>query len=116
MPQDQVESPPKFKNMTQSTQSSSQGTQQKKKGEVISAPSSQDQENAVKPKKVLSAYLFFTTKNVKTIAENRKLTYPEAIKAAAKMWNELDSKGKQPYESLSLQDKSRYDREMEEFT
>ena len=31
------------------------------------------------------------------------------------MWNELDSKGKQPYESLSLQDKSRYDREMEEF-
>ena len=69
----------------------------------------------VKPKKVLSPYLCFTTANVKTIAEKENLPFTQAIKKAAEMWNALNEKAKEPYLKLQAKDQLRYDNEMSQF-
>lgn len=101
---------------TQSTDTSSQFTQKKKKGEVISQPtahSSQD-ENKVMPKKPSSAYIFFATATVKKIVEEQKISYPQAMKKAGEVWNSLDDDGKKPFVAMSSNDQIRYEKEMKQ--
>ena len=83
--------PAKGSAMTQSSKSLAQSTHVEK----------------VKPKKVLSPYLCFTTTNVKTIVEKEGITYSQGIKRAAELWNAMDEKAKQPYLKLSAQDQKR---------
>ena len=72
-------------------------------------------EEKVKPKKVLSPYLCFTTANVKKIAEKENLPFTQAIKKAAEMWNALNDKAKEPYLKMQAKDQLRYDNEMSQF-
>ena len=79
------------------------------------SPSQDSNVEKVKPKKGLSAYLCFTTANVKAIAEKENISYPMAIKKAAETWNGLNEKAKEPYLKLQADDLNRYDKEMGEF-
>ena len=104
-------------NLTQSTQSSTQGksykSQYTKKGEVVSPPATQALVQAVKPKKALSSYLCFTTKNVKRIVEeNKDFAYKDGIKKCAEIWNAMDDKARKEYTDLAAQDQSRYENEL----
>ena len=86
-------------NLTQSTQSSTQGksykSQYSKKGEVVSPPATQALVQAIKPKKAMSSYLCFTGKNVKKIVdENKGYAYKDGIKKCAEIWNAMDEKAR----------------------
>ena len=96
-------------NLTQSTQASTQGkaanSQYKKKGEVVSPPTSQPLVEKVKPKRVLTSYLCFTTKNVKKVVEeNEGMVYKDGIRKCAEIWNAMDEVARKEYTELSQKD------------
>ena len=48
----------------------------------------------VMPKKPISAYLAYTTKNINLIKEKENCTHPEAMKKAGEMWKNMSEKDK----------------------
>jgi hypothetical protein len=57
------------------------------------------------PKKANTAYLCFTTKNVKRLVEeNKGFAYKDGIKKAAEIWNSLDEGARKEYVELSQKD------------
>jgi hypothetical protein len=66
----------------------------------------------VKPKKALSSYLCFTTKNVKKVVEREGIAFKDGIKRCAELWNQMDDKAKTEYTEASQQDQIRYECEV----
>ena len=104
-------------NLTQSTQASTQGKSQKsqytKKGEVIAPPVTQSLVQKVMPKKAMSPYLCFTSKNLKRIVEeNKGLVYKDAVKKCAEIWNLMDENARKEYIDLAAKDQERRENEL----
>jgi hypothetical protein len=53
------------------------------------------------PKKAISAYLCFTTANVKKVVESEGIPYKDGIKKCAELWNKMDEKARQQYVEAS---------------
>jgi len=65
-------------------------------------------ERCVVPKKPLSAYLFYTTKNVNLLKEKEGCTHPEAMKKCGELWNKLTPEERKEYEDSHEKDVLRY--------
>jgi len=69
------------------------------------------------PKKKQSAYMFFLAQNRERIKqENPGIQFGEVGRKAGQMWNALSAEEKQPYNALSEKDKTRFEKEMENYT
>ena len=65
-----------------------------------------------KPKRPLSAYMYFSNKNRAQIKEdNPKASFAELAGLVSSAWKELDDHGKEPYQSMANKDKKRYEAE-----
>lgn len=68
------------------------------------------------PKKPLSAYFhFLADARPKFTAANPDMKAKEIVKALGAQWSTLDGKEKKKYEKLNLEDKERYEKELDEF-
>jgi structure-specific recognition protein 1 len=69
-----------------------------------------------KPKKPLSAYIFFS-QEFREIIRQRFPFFNSAqiVKAVSFKWNSLKKEQRLPYEQIANEDKQRYDREFNEF-
>jgi len=54
--------------------------------------------NNIKPKRGLSAWLFFNMETVTKLKEKEGLDHKEAFGRSAELWKELDDAKKAPYE------------------
>ncbi|KAI9479361.1 Non-histone chromosomal protein 6 [Coemansia sp. RSA 989] len=67
---------------------------------------------AVKPKRALSAYMFFSQAKRNEVKDNNpNATFGEIGKLLGKMWSELTEEQKKPYKEKSDADKARYEAE-----
>jgi len=58
----------------------------------------------VMPKKVMSAYLYFTTDQMNKIKEKEGCTHPEAMKKAGEIWSKMSDKDKKKYNDMHEKD------------
>lgn len=66
------------------------------------------------PKPVLSSYMFFVVKNRNKIQQKfPNISFQDIGKKLGSMWNHLNEAEKQPYINMNLQDKKRYDAEVQ---
>jgi hypothetical protein len=71
-------------------------------------------ENA--PKRNASAYFLFASEmRPKLMAEDSTLTYFSVATKVGELWREMDEEKKKPYEDKAVEDKARYERELEEY-
>lgn len=66
------------------------------------------------PKSARSAYILFSSEKRKQLAEEGT-PKKETLAAAAALWKEMTDEQKKPYEDRHLEDKARYEREMEAY-
>lgn len=65
-----------------------------------------------KPKRALSAYMYFSTQNRAKIKEDHpNASFAEVAALVSAAWNELDEDGKKPYQTMADEDKKRYEAE-----
>jgi len=68
------------------------------------------------PKRAQSAYMFFcSSKRPELKEEQPKLTVPETGKILGKMWHDVSTPEKAPFDEMAMKDKERYKSEMETF-
>ncbi|KAJ2843573.1 Non-histone chromosomal protein 6 [Coemansia brasiliensis] len=68
--------------------------------------------SAAKPKRALSAYMFFSQDKRNEVKDsNPNATFGEIGKLLGKMWSELTEEQKKPYKEKSEKDKARYEAE-----
>ncbi|KAJ2453988.1 Non-histone chromosomal protein 6 [Coemansia sp. RSA 2336] len=69
-------------------------------------------ETAAKPKRALSAYMFFSQAKRNEVKENNpNATFGEIGKLLGEMWGKLTDEQKKPYKEKSDADKARYEAE-----
>lgn len=56
-----------------------------------------EDENAVKPSRANSAYIFYTLDVIPKIKAKEGLSHPQAFKKAGEQWNNLTEEEKKPY-------------------
>ena len=70
-----------------------------------------------RPKKPLSAYIFFSQEvRDKMKAEHPEWNSTEIMKHVSSKWQHMSKEQKQPYNDLANKDKQRYDSELLNFT
>lgn len=68
------------------------------------------------PKHPLNAYMFYCNEvRVKIKQENEGMDAKNITKVIAKKWNSMDEDQKKPYVQMSLKDKERFSREIEDY-
>lgn len=72
---------------------------------------------ALRPKKPLSAYIYFS----QDFREKLKEQHPEwssneIMRHVSAKWSHMDKKQKEPYNEMAAMDKARYDKQLLEFT
>lgn len=94
------------------------GKDEKAKAEKNEAPKrkASNEEEQTKPKKALSAYMFFTMEN----REKIKAKFPEAkpselMSRLGEAWKEMKESDKKKYEDQAVKDKERFQKEKEKF-
>ena len=70
--------------------------------------------DVVKPKRPLSAYLFYSTQNVSLIKEKEKISHPLAMAKAGEAWNKMNDKQKKKYNDMHSKDVARFESQMKE--
>lgn len=66
------------------------------------------------PKPVLSSYMFFVVKNRNKIQQDfPNISFQEIGKKLGTIWNQLSLTEKQPYINMNIEDKKRYDQELQ---
>ncbi|KAI8058028.1 Non-histone chromosomal protein 6 [Syncephalis plumigaleata] len=69
-----------------------------------------------KPKRALSAYMFFANEHRETIKEeNPGLSFGEIGKKLGETWKSMDDDSKKPFNDKAALDKERYAREMKNY-
>lgn len=69
-----------------------------------------------KPKKPLSAYIYFSQEFREIIRQRFPfLTVAQIMRAVSFRWSNLTKEQKLPFESIAIEDKQRYDREVYEY-
>ena len=69
-----------------------------------------------KPKKPLSAYIYFSQEFREIIRSKFPfLTVAQIMKAVSYRWQLLNKDQKLPFEQIAIEDKQRYDREVNDF-
>jgi hypothetical protein len=69
-----------------------------------------------KPKRALSAYMFFANEYRETVKEeNPGLSFGEIGKKLGETWKAMSDESKKPYNDKAAQDKERYTREMKNY-
>lgn len=66
-----------------------------------------------KPKRGLSAYMFFCQEQRPEVAKKHpEMKFGELGKMLGEMWRDLDESKKEPYKQKAMKDKERYQKEM----
>jgi structure-specific recognition protein 1 len=66
------------------------------------------------PNRLLTAYMFFNKEKRPQInEENEDMSFGEVSTVIGKLWQSLSTEGKQPYENLAMEDKARYEIEIQ---
>ena len=80
-----------------------------KSTDMVSDAKKKFAKDVVKPKRPLSAYLFYSTENVNKIKEKEKVTHLQAMAKVGEAWNKMNEKQKKKYNDLHLKDVARFD-------
>ena len=66
------------------------------------------QGNPLRPKKAISAYLFYNTQMVAKLKVDKGLSQKEAFKMSGEIWKSMSDKEKAKYVALQKKDEERY--------
>ena len=77
---------------------------EQKKGK---ASGKQEKEETVKPPRVLSSYIFFTTELIPKVKKEEAVPHREAMARAGEEWQKMSDKEKEPYVKMSQKDQER---------
>jgi hypothetical protein len=74
-----------------------------------------EDDSKMKPPRVLTPYIFFTTDVVPKIRAEKNCSNVDAMREAGARWNQLSEEGKAPYVEKTNKDKVRFDEQMKMF-